>query len=338
MSEPMKPVYVLSTLSFPDELLDRLREVSPRVVVRQHNAPSADDVPAELWDDVEVLYTMSALPDPARAPNLRWVQLHSAGVNHVLDTPLWASDILITTVSGIHAPTMAEYTLMMMLAFAHRLRRMLDYQARGEWPSGRWQKFVPQELRGATLGIVGYGNIGQEIGRLAHAFGMRVLGVRRRQARNQLKYELPELGGGHEPDQWYSPDQLPQMLAVCDYVALTVPYTTATHHLIDEGALRAMKPTAVLINIARGAVVDEAALVRALREGWIAGAALDVFEREPLPEDSPLWTMENVILSPHVAGFSPHYDERATTLFAENLRRYLAGEALINQVEREREY
>jgi phosphoglycerate dehydrogenase-like enzyme len=333
-----EPVYVLSTLSFPDELLDRLRGVSPRVVVRQHNAARVDEVPSELWDNVEVLYTMSAIPDPAHTPGLRWVQLHSAGVNHVLDTPLWASEVTITTVSGIHAPTIAEYVLMMMLAFAHRLRPMLDYQARGEWPSGRWRKFVPQELRGATLGIVGYGNIGQEIGRLAYALGMRVLGLRRRQAHNQLKYELPELGGGTEPDRWYAPDQLTEMLPACDYVTLTVPYTSATHHLIDEGALRAMKPTAVLINVARGAVVDEVALIRALGEGWIAGAGLDVFEREPLPEDSPLWTMENVIISPHVAGFSPYYDERATALFAENLRRYLAGEPLLNQVERGREY
>ena len=151
-------------------------------------------------------------------------------------------------------------------------------------------------------------------------------------------YELPALAGGDEPDRLYSSDQLLEMLPECDYVVLTVPYTSATHHLIDRRALRAMKPTAVLINVARGAVVDEAALVYALREGWIAGAALDVFEREPLPDDSPLWKMDNVIISPHVAGFTPHYDDRATALFAENLRRYLGGEPLLNQVERGREY
>jgi phosphoglycerate dehydrogenase-like enzyme len=128
------------------------------------------------------------------------------------------------------------------------------------------------------------------------------------------------------------------MLPECDYVVLTVPYTSATHHLLDRQALRLMKPTSVLINVARGAVVDEAALVHALREGWIAGAALDVFEEEPLPDDSPLWKMDNVIISPHVAGFTPHYDDRATALFAENLRRYLGGEPLLNQVERGREY
>ncbi len=334
----MDPVHVLGTLSFPDELLDRLRSVSPRLLVRQHNAPSIDEVPPELWDQVEVLYTFSAIPDPARLPGLRWVQLHSAGVNHVLDTPLWASDVTITTVSGIHAPTIAEYALMMMLAFAHRLPRMVYYQKRGEWPSQRWRKFVPQELRGATVGVLGYGSIGREIGRLAHAFGMRVLGTRRGAASESARYELPALTGGDEPDRLYTPDQLTEMLPECDYVVLTVPYTSATHHLIDQRALRAMKPTSILINVARGSVVDEAALIHALREGWIAGAALDVFEQEPLTVDSPLWTMDNVIISPHVAGFTPHYDDRATALFAENLRRYLAGESLLNRVERGREY
>jgi phosphoglycerate dehydrogenase-like enzyme len=334
----MDSVYVLSTMSFPDEFLDRLRSVSPRLVVRQHNATSVDEVPPELWDQVQVLYTLFAIPDPARVPSLRWVQLHSAGVNHVLDTPLWESDVPITTVSGIHAPPMAEYVLMMMLALTHRLPAMLYYQGRGEWPSQRWRKFVPQELRGATVGVVGYGSIGREIGRLARAFGMRVLGARRGGTPETASYELPASAGGDEPDRLYGSNQLLEMLPECDYVVLTVPYTSATHHLIDQQALRAMKPASVLINVARGSVVDEAALVQALREESIAGAALDVFEEEPLPDDSPLWKMDNVIISPHVAGFTPHYDDRATALFAENLRRYLEGEPLLNQVERGREY
>lgn len=343
----MDPIFVLGTMSFPDELLNLLREVSPRLAVVQHNAASADEIPSQLWDQVEVLYTLSAAPDPARTPRLRWVQLHSAGVDHVLDTPLWQSDVIITTTSGIHAPNMAEYVLMMMLAFAHRLPRMLEYQARTEWPSQRWSKFVPQELRGATVGVIGYGSIGREIGRLAHVFGMRVLGMRSGGAERPLNYEpskgeytVPDLANqpGAKPDRLYTPDQWKEMLAECDYVVLTVPYTTATHHLIDQRALQAMKPTAVLVNVARGAVVDEAALIQALREGGIAGAALDVFEQEPLPADSALWTMDNVIISPHVSGFTPRYDERATALFAENLRRYLAGEPLLNQVKRGRDY
>ena len=334
----MDPVHVLSTLSFPEDLLDRLRAVSPRLVVRQHNAATADEVPSELWEQVEVLYTVSATPDLVRAPGLRWVQLHSAGANHLIDTPWWDSDVTITTLSGIHAPTIAEYVLMMMLAFAHRLPRMMHHQRQSEWPSQRWRKFVPQELRGATLGVLGYGSIGREIGRLARGFGVRVLGLRRGGDTESARYELPQLASGDQAARIYTSDRLIEILPECDFVVLTVPYTSATHHIIDEGALRVMKPTAVLINVARGSVVDEVALVRALREGWIAGAGLDVFEQEPLPEDSPLWKMDNVLISPHVAGFTPHYDDRATALFGENLRRYLAGEPLLNQVERRREY
>ena len=330
----MDLINVLSTLSFTDEFLERLRSASPRLVVSQHNAASADEVPSQYWDDVEVLCTLSAIPNPAQAPKLRWVQLHSAGVDHVMDTPLWGSEVAITTASGIHPPNMVEYVYMVVLAFAHHLPRMLFYQARAEWPSQRWAKFVPEELRAATMGVIGYGSVGQEVGRLAHAFGMRVLGMRRGVA----GYELPDLAGGHQPDQSYASDQLIEMLPECDYVVLAVPFTSATYHLIDRAALRAMKPTALLINVARGPVVDEAALVDALRAGWIAGAALDVFEQEPLPADSPLWTLENVILSPHVAGFTPHYDDRGTALFAENLRRYLAAEPLLNLVDRAREY
>jgi phosphoglycerate dehydrogenase-like enzyme len=337
----MDTISVVSTLSFSDELLNRLRAVSSRLVVVQQTASSVDELPAGWLDQVEVLYTASALPDPARAPRLRWVQLHSAGVDHVLDTPLWRSDVAVTTSSGIHAPNIAEYVLAMMLAFGRRLPRMLAYQARAEWPSQRWEKFAAPELRGATVGVMGYGSIGREVGRLAHAFGMRVSGLRRAaRASRPPEFELPELAGrpGAEPDLIFTPDRLAEMLPACDYVVLALPHTPATYHFIDEAALRAMKPSALLINIGRGALVDEVALVRALREGWIAGAALDVFEQEPLPADSPLWKMDNVIISPHIAGFTPHYDERATTLFAENLRRYLAGDVLLNRVERRRGY
>ena len=337
----MDTISVVSTLSFSDELLDRLRSVSPRLVVTQQTASAADELPAGWLDQAEILYTGSALPDPARAPRLRWVQLHSAGVDHVLDTPLWRSDVAVTTSSGIHAPNIAEYVLTMMLAFTRRLPRMLAYQARAEWPSQRWEQFAAPELRRATVGVMGYGSIGREIGRLAHAFGMRVLGLRRSVGTGRLpEFELPELAGrpGAEPDLIFTPDRLAEMLPACDYVVLALPHTPATYHFIDEAALRAMKPSALLVNIGRGALVDEAALARALREGWIAGAALDVFEQEPLPADSPLWKMDNVIISPHIAGFTPHYDERATALFAENLRRYLAGDPLLNQIERGRGY
>jgi phosphoglycerate dehydrogenase-like enzyme len=173
------------------------------------------------------------------------------------------------------------------------------------------------------------GHIGGEVARLAKAFGCRVLATRR---------SVSERAAGEGVDELLPASALPYLLAQSDFVVLCVPLTGETRHLIGEAELRAMKPTAVLINIARGAVVDEAALVRALKEGWIAGAGLDVFEQEPLPEDSALWSLENVILTPHISGGTEIYNQRATGIFCENLRRYLAGEPLMNLADAERGY
>jgi phosphoglycerate dehydrogenase-like enzyme len=259
----------------------------------------------------------------------------------MLGTWLWQSDVAVTTLNGVAPPTMAEYALMMMLAFAHHLPLMLEHQARADFPSlsERWRRFMPRELRGATLGIVGYGSIGRELGRVARALGMRVLGLRRVAVPPPETYMIASVAThGEVPDRLYGPEGLHEMLPHCDYIILIVPYTAATHHLIDRAALHAMKPTAVLVNMARGGIVDEEALIEALRGGRIAGAALDVFEEEPLPSSSPLWAMRNVIISPHIAGFTPHYHERVMELFGANLRRYLAAEPLLNQAQRERGY
>lgn len=334
-------VHVLSTMAFPERWLDWLRAISPRLVVAQATATRFDEVSAELWETTEVLYSGAAYPDPARAPQLRWVQLDTAGADGVLGTPLWRSGVALTTLSGVGPPTAAEHAMMLVLAMAHHLPMMTELQHRRVWPSPaeRWDRLMPRELRGATLGVVGYGSIGREIGRLARAFGMSVLGLRQGTTRPP-SYALPPVGdpADAEPDRMYGPGDLHAMLAECDYVVLVVPSTPATFKLIDEAALRAMKPGAMLLNVARGAVVDEPALVRALREGRLAGAGLDVFEEEPLPAASPLWSMENVIITPHVAGLTPHYHERIMDLFAQNLRRYLASEPLLNQVHRDRNY
>jgi phosphoglycerate dehydrogenase-like enzyme len=169
---------------------------------------------------------------------------------------------------------------------------------------------------------------------------MRVLALRRSAGRAAQGYAVGDTGdaAGEIPQQFYSPQSLHEMLAECDYVVIALPLTSETVHFVGEAELRAMKPGAYLVNIARGPIVDEEVLIQALREGWIAGAGLDVFEEEPLPSDSPLWDMENVLISPHVAGFTPRYDERAVALFAENLRRYVEGEPLLNLVDKARGY
>lgn len=181
-----------------------------------------------------------------------------------------------------------------------------------------------------TLGIVGLGNIGRRIAQLGRAFGMRVLGARR--SVQGQGYQDPDV------DQWFLPEQLHELLSLSDYVVLSVPLTRETEKLIGEAELRMMRRNAYLVNIARGRVIDEQALVRALREGWIAGAGLDVTEEEPLPSESPLYSMPNVILTPHISGISVHYETRLAALFADNLRRYRAGQPLQNRYDPSRGY
>jgi phosphoglycerate dehydrogenase-like enzyme len=339
----MQTINVLSTQLFSDDLLDRLRAVSPRLRVRQQACHDAAEVAAALTANVEVLYTYQ-VPDDVltRAPHLRWIQLHSAGADHLLDNPVIQSEVFITTTSGLHAVRIAEYVFASILAFVYRLPLMLHYQHRHEWPDGRWKLFTGQELRGQTIGLVGYGSIGREVGRIAHALGMQVLVSKRstRLVAASDEYHIPDTGDpeGALVSRLYPPDELTEMVAECDFVVVSTPLTPQTRRLINEAVLRAMKSNAYLVNIARGPVVDERALIRALRERWIAGAGLDVFEEEPLPADSPLWEMDNVIISPHVAGFTLRYDERAVEIFSENLRRYLAGERLLNLVNKERGY
>jgi phosphoglycerate dehydrogenase-like enzyme len=339
----MDTIQVLCTLRFTDEQLSHLRAASPRAKVSQQTCHSADEVAAALTDypTVQVLYTFHVPHNILDlAPGLRWLQLHSAGADHILDNPVMDSGVTITTTSGIHATPIAEYVLASMLAHRWRVPQWTRCQREAEWPAGRWDLYARPELRGSTLGIIGYGSIGREVGRLGRAFGMHVLALRRSSGRAEQGYAVANTGDpeGEAPEQIYPPEELHEMLAECDYVVVALPLTPATFHHIGEAEFKAMKSSAYLVNISRGAVVDEAVLVRALQEGWIAGAGLDVFEQEPLPADSPLWALENALISPHVAGFTPHYDERAVTLFAQNLARYAAGEPLLNTIDKKRGY
>ncbi len=337
----MSPLYLLITQEFPRPLLDEIAAVSPRIALEVRAARKAEDLPSELLAETEVLYTSTALPLPAAAPKLKWVQCHHAGIDHLADHALLKSPVLVTTLSGAHASQMAEYVLMMMLALGHHLPSLLEYQSRSEWPASRWELFSPNELRGATLGIVGYGTIGREVARLARAFGMHVLAVKRDAMNPGDRGYMPEGMGDASGDllrRLYPPQALRSMLADCDYVVAAVPLTPETRHQFGQGEFRAMKKSAVFINVARGGVVEESALVEAVRSGRIAGAALDVFAEEPLPADSTLWAMPNVIVTPHISGISRNYDRRAVAVFTENLRRYLAGEELLNLYDRERGY
>jgi phosphoglycerate dehydrogenase-like enzyme len=268
-----------------------------------------------------------------------------AGVDALAEHPLYtASSIPLITASGVHAATIAEYAITTMLALAHRVPRMVEWQGRGGWPPDeqRWPLFVPSEVRGATLGIIGYGSIGRELARMAKAaFAMTVLACKRNPAqRRDTGYTLPGTGDpeGVLPDAWMGPGELPELLGRSDVVVMCAPLTVETRHLIGARELALMKRSAYLINVGRGASVDEAALVQALGAGTIAGAAVDVFAKEPPPAGHPLYALDNVIVSPHVSGFLPSYDDKCTDLFAENLHRYLVGTPLLNVVDRARGY
>jgi phosphoglycerate dehydrogenase-like enzyme len=337
------PVVIAVDLS--DALLEDIRAVSPRLHVERH----FPTVPERAWDDAEIVYTINALPQPDQAPRLRWVQLHSAGFDHVLDHPLIkAQDVEVTSTSGIHAVQMAEYCLAMMLAFNYNLPKMLELKSRAEWPQKRPgalhldDLFRPYELRGQTLGIVGYGSVGRELARVADALGMKVLAIKRdvMHPREEEAYREPGTGDpeGEIPARLYPPEAIQSLAREADYLVLTIPLTAKTRHMIDAQVLASMKPTGVLINVARGPVVDEKALISALAAHKIRGAALDVFDEEPLPSTSPLWNLDNVIISPHVSGNSRRYHEKAVSVFIENLERYLNNRPLLNRLRREQEY
>ena len=331
---------VLITASFEEQRLKRLQNNAPELQIEQWQTRSMGAIPDDLWQEVEILYTSftTPLPSPEQAPQLRWVQLYSAGPDSILDHSLFWTPVIFTTTSGVHAINMAEYVFTMVLAWFHGFPQMLEWQQRAVWPSNseRTSMFVGEELRGKTIGIVGYGSIGRQVARLANTFGMRVLAMQRGANHRDQGFVFPVVGDpdGTLPDGYYLPDQLHVMLSESDVVVIALPLTQKTRGLFDGTAFQIMKPTAFLVNIARGDVCDESALILALQEKQIAGAALDVFHQEPLSPNHPLWHLPNVFISPHVAGLTPHYDERAATIFEENLCRYLLGEPLFNVVDK----
>ena len=334
----------LSTLSFPESWLDALRTRVPGVEVLQVTAEKACDVPDEVWRGVDVLHTSAVLPDLAVAERLRWVQLDTSGVDHVRDTAVWDSDLELTTIGGVSPVPLAEYVLFAILGFAHRLPAMLQARDTRSWPTAaaRWTHFGPMSLDGARLGIVGYGRIGREIGRLARAHGLRVTGLTRTgrgpsvaELAAQVDFSRHDAGDDAEI---VGPDRLHELLGSSDFVVVVAPLTDRTRNMIDADAIAALKPGAVLIDVARGGIVDEAALLAGLRSGAVGGAALDVFAHEPLAPDSPWWTEPNVLATPHIAGLAPRYEEQVLGIVATNLARFVAGQPLLNRVDRVRGY
>ena len=249
--------------------------------------------------------------------DVRWVHSRSAGLDSVLFPELVTSKVPLTNGSGVFSLSLAEFSLAAILYFAKDFRRMIRNQV-----AGVWEQFDVEEIAGQTVGIVGYGDIGRAVAARVHPMGMHVLAIKRH----------PPQTADLLIEQFYPPEALLEMLARCDYVVVSLPLTAETHHMISDAQFAAMKPTAVVINVGRGPVIDQAAIVRALTAKRIKGAGLDVFEKEPLPPGDPMYSLENVLLSPHCADHTAEWLNQAMQFFLEQDRRFSNAEPLQNIV------
>ena len=277
---------------------------------------------AAALSDAEVFFGFHPPEIFREAKKLRWIQFTAAGLDQLLDAELVERGLLITNASGVHAPQVVETAWALTMALARRLPKYLRNQK-----DHRWEPDSHYDLAGSTVGIVGLGGIGRRYARIAAAFGMRVKAV-------DPHRSTPVDG----VESVWGMNRLDELLQQADVVLISCPYTQETQHLIDRGRLRMMKRTAILVNIARGGIVEEEALMEALRAGQIAGAGLDVCETEPLPAESPLWDVPNLIITPHCAGLSTQRADRLTQFFCQNLSRYVDGKPLVNLIDPQRGY
>lgn len=277
-------------------------------------------------DEVEIAAASFPHDWVLRAPNLRWYQQWGAGADWLMKNPeAAAADFILTNASGVHSICISEHILSFMLAFARGLPQSFAVKKARDWKTG--QATPTFELAGKVMLLIGVGAIGLRTAQIASALGIRVWGVRRNPKNSADCIE-----------RMVGPDNFEDLLPEADFVVLTIPETAETHHMINAQVFEKMKPSAYIINIGRGGTIDEAAMIEALRSGKIAGAGLDVFEQEPLPEDSPLWGMDNVIITAHYSGRTPKYNERAMQIFIDNLERYLNQQPLKNVVDKKLGY
>lgn len=318
----------LNVICEPD-LLRPPRYAADHIGAARQRSPEQEDRWRQLLQEAEILFDFDRthLDDlPELAPNIRWIQATSAGIGQLVRNQRYDErmpNTVFTTASGVHAKPLAEFCLMAMLTFHKGLLRMLRDQQRRHW-----ERYAGTDLEGRTLVVVGIGSVGREVARVARALGMYVIGV-----------DLQDLTADPSAvglDEFYPVEQLHTALSRAEHLVLIVPHTPETEGMIGAPELAALPRGAFFVNIGRGALVDEPALVEALRSGHLGGAGLDVFATEPLPEDSPLWEMPNVLISPHSGSTSDRENGRLMDIFCENLRRYLAGEPLLNVLDTRR--
>lgn len=317
---------ILFALDLKEKYLNQVKETVPEaVMVKALDRESRKKEVA----DCQILVGLAAdfEPDLLRESNrLRWIQSWSAGVDNLTRPEMLKllidNDIKLTTMSGVHSNIIAEHVMGYVISFSRKLYKFYRHQQRQQW-----QKVRVDQLEGRTMAVIGLGHIGREIAARARAFKMKTIGVKR------------DVGNGCAAvDHLYTADELLLALRQADYVVASLPLTDETSGLFSADEFRAMKSSAFFVNISRGKIVDEDVLIEALEEGQIAGAGLDVFEREPLPADSPLYKLDNVIITPHTAGIFPEYNQKAMMILLENLKRYRADQELLNLVDYNRGY
>ena len=301
-----------------DDLVQQVQDAAPQATVL---VATKERLIQELAD-AEVFYGWHSPEVFAHAPKLRWIQSTAAGLEKLLTPEIVARGLTITNASGIHASAVAETAWALTLTIGRGLHTYVRQQGPHVW---KWTTLY--DMFGGTAGIIGLGGIGRQFARVARAFDMRVIAVD----------PHPTAKPADVAELW-TMDRLPDLLRQSDVVLVSCPYTPQTHYLIDRDRLALMKPTGILVNIARGGIVDEAALADALRAGRLAGSGLDVTEVEPLPADSPLWDAPNLVLSPHCGGVSSHRVRKLIEFFCDNLRRYQAGQPLLNLVDQGKGY
>lgn len=342
MTKNTSPIEVLVALPLDTALVQTIQEVSPRLRVTVHPARQEAAMPVELWARCEVLFTRDLTPIPETAPNLRWIQCQSPGIHHLIEAPILSKPgLLLTTSSGAIASQAAEHALGMLLALGRQLPAWLATDRKPGWPKDAGKAFVPGELRGSTVGIVGYGSVGRQVARLLHGFGATVLATKADAMHPADSGYSPEgLGDpqGNLVHRLYPAEAMRSMLRECDFIVICLPRTARTAGIVSADTLAACNPHAYLVDVSAGGIVDHAALARALNDHKLSGAALELSPEEPITEKSPLWKVSNLILTPSIAGASQHYEKRVVDLFAENLSRYLADLPLYNLVDPKRGY
>ena len=329
-----KKIELLITFPLPEELIKKIKDISPSLEVVHLPVRNRDEIPEEIWSKTEILFTERILPTLEMVPALKWIQFNYAGIDFAVEEEIFEKEELdITTLSGAAAPQVAEFAITMMLALSHKLPSLLKFQINHEWPPDRFTRFTPKELRSSTIGLVGYGSISREIARLLVPFNVQILACKKNVMVTQDNgYNIEGLGdlAGNLFTRLYPYQAIKSMMKECDFVVVTVPRTDDTLHLIAEEELAVLKNGAFIIDVSRGGIIKNSALKSALQDKKIAGAALDVFEQEPLPKDSLMWDTPNLIISPHIAGVSIQYNERSVNLVVENLKRYINKTSLFN--------